>query len=80
MVAVVGLPDEKWGESVHAVIVPHPGKTLSLEQVNGHLKEQIAGYKHPRSLSLVKELPLSPMNKVLKHQLRAQFMESKNAV
>lgn len=80
MVAVVGLPNEKWGESVHAVIVPHEEKTLTLEQVNIYLKDQIAGYKHPRSLSIVDELPLSPMNKVLKHELRAQLKEAEYAV
>ncbi|MFP3976310.1 class I adenylate-forming enzyme family protein [Marinobacter sp. KMM 10035] len=73
MVAVIGLPDEKWGERVHAVIVPKETHTLTLEEVNSYLKDRIAGYKHPRSLSLVKELPLSPMNKVLKHELRAQL-------
>ncbi|MCK0165200.1 AMP-binding protein [Marinobacter sp. S6332] len=73
MVAVVGLPDEKWGERVHAVIVPREGQSPTLEEINGYLKDRTAGYKQPRSLSLVKELPLSPMNKVLKHELRAQL-------
>lgn len=73
MVAVIGLPDQKWGERVHVVIVPREGQTLTLEEVNGYLKDRIAGYKHPRSLSVVNELPLSPMNKVLKHELRAQL-------
>ncbi|MEP4702737.1 MAG: AMP-binding protein, partial [Parasphingorhabdus sp.] len=70
MVAVIGIPDEKWGETVHAVIVPAGDKEPKLEDIQTHVKDQIAGYKSPRSISVVKELPLSPMNKVLKHELR----------
>lgn len=72
MVAVIGVPDEKWGEAVHAVIVPAGDKEPTLEDIQGHVKEQIAGYKSPRSITIMKELPLSPMNKVLKHELRGQ--------
>ncbi|MFY0681166.1 MAG: GMC family oxidoreductase N-terminal domain-containing protein [Thalassovita sp.] len=72
MVAVIGIPDEKWGETVHAVIVPAGDKEPTLDDIQTHVKGQIAGYKSPRSMSVMKELPLSPMNKVLKHELRNQ--------
>ncbi|MEP3633417.1 MAG: AMP-binding protein [Shimia thalassica] len=72
MVAVIGIPDEKWGETVHAVVVPAGDKEPTLEDIQAHVKDQIAGYKSPRSISIAKELPLSPMNKVLKHELRNQ--------
>lgn len=74
-VAVIGVPDDKWGEAVHAVIVPAVGKALSLEDIQAHTKERIAGYKCPRSISVVDQLPLSPMNKVLKHELRARYLK-----
>ncbi|MCX7567911.1 AMP-binding protein [Sulfitobacter sp. F26169L] len=74
MVAVIGVPDDKWGEAVHAVIVPAGDKAPTLDSIQAHVKDKIAGYKAPRSISIAKELPLSPMNKVLKHELRAQAM------
>ncbi len=75
MVAVIGIPDETYGEAVHAVIVPKEGKEPTFEEIRAHTKERIAGYKCPRSISLVEELPLSAMNKVLKNKLREPFWE-----
>ncbi|ASK21641.1 MULTISPECIES: class I adenylate-forming enzyme family protein [unclassified Halomonas] len=78
-VAVIGVPDEKWGEAVHAVIVPVGEKAPALEHLQAHARERIAGYKCPRSISIVEELPLSPMNKVLKHELRARHLKTLEA-
>jgi long-chain acyl-CoA synthetase len=70
-VAVIGVPDEQWGERVHAIIVPKPGVTLASDEVMAHCREQIAGYKCPRSLEFRnKPLPLSGAGKVLKRELR----------
>lgn len=69
--AVIALPDADYGERVHAVIVPSTDVEVSLEDIRAHCKELIAGYKAPRSVSFIKELPLSPAGKVLKHVLRA---------
>jgi acyl-CoA synthetase (AMP-forming)/AMP-acid ligase II len=69
-VAVIGLPDEKWGERVHAVVVLHPGQTVTLEEIQALAREDIAGYKIPRSISFVDALPLSAQGKVLKYDLR----------
>ena len=71
--AVVAAPDEQYGERVHAVIVAAPGADLTLEAVRAHCKTLIAGYKAPRSISLVDEMPLSPAGKILKHQLRSDL-------
>ncbi|OWU85133.1 fatty-acid--CoA ligase [Oceanicola sp. 22II-s10i] len=71
--AVVAAPDEVYGERVHAVIVPAPGAQIALDAVRDHCKASIAGYKAPRSISVVTELPLSPAGKVLKHVLRAEL-------
>jgi acyl-CoA synthetase (AMP-forming)/AMP-acid ligase II len=69
-VAVIGLPDEKWGERVHAVVVLQPGQTVTLEDIQTLAREDIAGYKIPRSISFVEALPLSAQGKVLKYDLR----------
>lgn len=71
--AVVAVPDEDWGERVHAVIVPVEGAEITIEAVRAHCAPLIAGYKAPRSLSFTDALPLSPAGKVLKHVLRDQL-------
>ena len=73
-VAVIGVPDERWGERVHAIIVPKPGVTLTADDVMAHCREQIAGYKCPRSVDFRgTPLPLSGAGKVLKRELREPY-------
>lgn len=63
-----------WGEAVHAVVVPRPGRVLTAEEVVGHCRGLIAGYKCPRSVEVRAEpLPLSGAGKVLKARLREPF-------
>ena len=69
--AVIGVPDEDWGERVHAVIVPRDGASLTAEDVRRHTAGLIAGYKAPRSVEFVDALPLSAAGKVLKTELKA---------
>ncbi len=71
--AVIGIPHEKWGEAVHAIIVLRPGQSTSLESVQAHCRERIAGYKCPRSIEFSEALPLSGVGKVLKYQLRERY-------
>ncbi len=74
--AVIGIPDDKWGETVHAVVVPRDDvdETTLIE----HCRTLIAGYKVPRSLELRSEpLPKSGPGKVLKRELRAPFWEGR---
>ncbi|MFV8052876.1 acyl-CoA synthetase [Mycobacterium sp. 48b] len=79
-VAVIGIPDLKWGESIHAVIVPRPGTTLTAESVIAHCGTQIAGYKCPRSVEFRNAaLPLSGTGKVLKRELREPFWSAGSA-
>ncbi|MFE7242995.1 long-chain fatty acid--CoA ligase [Streptomyces sp. NPDC057580] len=68
--AVIGVPDEHWGERVHAVIVLRPGMTSTEQEVRAHAKTLIAGYKAPRSVEFVNELPMSAAGKILKRELR----------
>jgi acyl-CoA synthetase (AMP-forming)/AMP-acid ligase II len=73
-VAVIGVPDEIWGERVHAVVTLAPGSALDLDQLRDFCKQDIAGYKAPRSLEIVEQLPLSGAGKILKRTLRAQYL------
>jgi acyl-CoA synthetase (AMP-forming)/AMP-acid ligase II len=72
-VAVIGVPDEVWGERVHAVVTLAPGTTLDLDDLRDFCKRDIAGYKAPRSLEIVAQLPLSGAGKILKRTLREQY-------
>jgi acyl-CoA synthetase (AMP-forming)/AMP-acid ligase II len=73
-VAVIGIPDDKWGESVHAAIVPSAGANLTAEAVIAHCRTLIAGYKCPRSVEFRDTpLPLTGAGKVLKRELREPF-------
>lgn len=70
--ACVAYPDERLGERVCAVVAPRPGETLTLEDLNDHLKaHQIATYKLPEKLRVVEALPRNPLNKVLRRDLSA---------
>ena len=76
MCAVVGIPNEQWGEAVHAVVVPKPGQTVMEDELIEFCRSQIARYKCPRSVSLRTEpLPISGAGKILKNELRAPFWE-----
>lgn len=68
--AVIGIPSEKWGESVHAVVVFKPGQTASEAELVEHCKGLIANYKCPRSVEVRTELPLSGAGKIQKNKLR----------
>lgn len=73
--AIIGLPDEKWGERVHAVVVPKNGEVLEGEAIIDHCKRYLASYKCPKSVTLRDTpLPLSGANKVLKAQLKQEVL------
>lgn len=72
-VAVIGLPDERWGEAVTAVVVPRPGTVPTLEGLRSFAGESLARYKLPSRLELVDVLPRNPAGKVLKFSLRDRF-------
>ncbi|NIB38142.1 long-chain-fatty-acid--CoA ligase [Pseudomaricurvus alkylphenolicus] len=79
-VAVIGIPSEKWGESVHAIIIPKKGAELSEESILSTTKEKIANYKQPRSISFRTEpFPLSGAGKVLKRELREPYWNAKES-
>lgn len=70
-VAVIGVPSERWGETVHAVVVLRPGSEATADELMEFCVGRLAGFKRPRSVAFVPELPRNPSGKVLKHELRA---------
>jgi long-chain acyl-CoA synthetase len=76
--AVIGIPDERWGETVHAVVVTKSGAKVSANELIEFSKTLIAGYKCPRSVDVSENpLPLSGAGKVLKRTLRQPFWENR---
>jgi acyl-CoA synthetase (AMP-forming)/AMP-acid ligase II len=75
--AVVGAPDERWGETVMAFVVARSGSQLSTDEVIAHCREKIAGYKRPRAVKFVEALPKLPNGKVEKFKLRAPLWEGR---
>ncbi|MFT5276564.1 MAG: acyl-CoA synthetase (AMP-forming)/AMP-acid ligase II [Glaciecola sp.] len=74
--AVIGIPSEQWGESVHALVILNPGAEVTAEELQKHCHTLIAGYKSPRSIEFRTEpFPLSGANKVLKTELRKPYWE-----
>ena len=79
-VAVVGVPDPYWSEAVTAFVVVRPGGTApSEEDVITHCRETLAGYKVPKAVCFVRELPKDPQGKILKRELRARASEERPA-
>jgi acyl-CoA synthetase (AMP-forming)/AMP-acid ligase II len=76
-VAVIGLPHEKWGEQVHAVVVPEPGRMLREEEVIAYARQHLAAFKVPKSVDVRTDpLPMSAAMKPLKRELRQQYRAS----
>ena len=71
--AVIGLPDERWGERVVAVVVLRPGAQLSAENLAAHCRGHLAGFKVPKQLVVREALPRNPSGKVLKRTLRDEL-------
>jgi acyl-CoA synthetase (AMP-forming)/AMP-acid ligase II len=74
-VAVIGVPDEKWGEAVKACIVLKPGMTAPAEAIIDFARGQIAHYKCPKTIDFLAALPRNPSGKLLKYQLRKPYWE-----
>ncbi|MBI3951657.1 MAG: long-chain fatty acid--CoA ligase [Acidobacteria bacterium] len=72
-VCVIGVPDELWGEAVKAVVVLKSGAMTTAEEIMAFASERMAGYKKPKSVEFVTELPKSPVGKVLKRELRDKY-------
>jgi long-chain acyl-CoA synthetase len=75
--AVIGVPDDRWGERVHAVLRLRPGIAATQDELTDHCNKLIAGYKRPRTFEFRQEpLPLSGAGKILKAELRKSYWGS----
>lgn len=72
-VAVIGVPDEKWGEEVMALVVPKPGQTLTERDIQRFCRENLASLKRPKMIEIRDRLPSSPSGEVLKRVIREEF-------
>ncbi|MBI1237894.1 MAG: long-chain-fatty-acid--CoA ligase [Alphaproteobacteria bacterium] len=76
-VAVIGVPDDKWGEAVKAMVVLKPGASATAEEIIQFARGRIAGFKCPKSVAFIEALPRNPSGKILKRELRSPFWEGR---
>jgi acyl-CoA synthetase (AMP-forming)/AMP-acid ligase II len=76
-VAVIGVPDERWGEVPKAVVVAATGAQIDVDAVLAWCRERLAAFKCPKSVDVVPELPRNPTGKVLKRSLRKPYWEGR---
>ena len=76
-VAVIGVPDEKWGEAVKACVVPKAGRNPKPEDIIAWARARIAGYKTPKSVDFIQTLPRNPSGKILRRELREPYWAGK---
>ena len=74
-VAVVGVPDPRWGEAVKAVVALKPGREASAEELIAFCRQRIAGYKCPKSVDFIAELPKSTVGKILRREVKKKYSD-----
>ncbi|WP_298673335.1 long-chain-fatty-acid--CoA ligase [uncultured Sphingomonas sp.] len=72
-VAVIGIPDARWGEAVKAIVVLKPGEPADADAIIAHARARIAGFKCPKSVDFIAALPRNPSGKILRRELREPF-------
>lgn len=77
-VGVIGVPDEKWGEQVKAIVVLKKGYSVNEEDIIAHCRQYLAGFKVPKSVDYIDQIPRNAVGKMLKKELRKPYWEGKN--
>lgn len=77
-IAVIGTPDQCWGETVTAVVVPRAGARIDPDELREFTRGRLAGYKRPRRVEIIAALPRNASGKVLKRELRAAYSPHPN--
>jgi len=77
--AVIGIPNELWGESVKAIIVLKPGSKVTEQEMLDYCKENMADYKKPRLIEFREKLPMNPSGKILKRELRDEHWKGRES-
>jgi acyl-CoA synthetase (AMP-forming)/AMP-acid ligase II len=73
--AVIGIPDEKWGEAVHAVVHLKPGAAADAEGLIAFMKDRLGSVKAPKGIDFIEQLPRTGAGKISKKDLRARYWE-----
>ena len=72
-VAVIGIPDEKWGEAIKALVILKPGRKATQEEILAHCREYMGGFKCPKSVEFYADFPRTGLGKIAKHELRDEY-------
>jgi acyl-CoA synthetase (AMP-forming)/AMP-acid ligase II len=75
--AVIGVPDEQWGEAVHAVVTLFPGASLQDAELQQFCRERLTGYKRPKAFHVMSDLPRTGIGKIARRLVREQVLASR---
>ena len=78
MSAVVGIPHEEWGEAILAEVMLKEGEAVNPEALRAHVRDQLGGYKTPKTIHMVTDLPVSAVGKVLRRKVREKYWTDTN--
>jgi acyl-CoA synthetase (AMP-forming)/AMP-acid ligase II len=76
-VAVIGVPDDKWGEVGKALVIPVPDAGITGDEILAFARERLAGFKCPKTVEFVETIPRNPSGKILKRELRDPYWEGR---